>query len=102
MENFFGTNPGTFTRGLIAGSKSGITFTFTHPQNASPAADLTASYRWSTNLAAFHLGGQTSGGTTVNFITEANTPSPGFTRVTATAAGTLPGRLFVDVNVTGP
>ncbi len=100
VENFFGTNPGTFTRGLIAGSKSGITFTFTHPQNASPAADLTASYRWSTDLATFNLGGATSGGTTVNFTTQANTPSPGFTRVTATVTGTAASKLFLRVNVT--
>jgi hypothetical protein len=102
VENFFGTHPGTYTQGLIAGSKSGNTFTFTHPQNAALATDLTASYRWSTDLATFHLGGATSGGTTVNFTTEANTPSPGFTRVSATATGTLPDRLFVDVRVTGP
>ena len=102
VENFFGTNPGTFTQGLIAGSKSGNTFTFTHPQNASPASDLTSNYRWSTDFATFHLGGVTSGGTTVTFTTQANTPSPGFTRVTATATGTIPVRLFVDVRVKGP
>ena len=102
VENFFGTNPGTFSKGLSAGVKSGNTFTFTHPKNASPAIDLTASYRWSTDLATFHLGGETSGGTSVNFTTQANTPSTGFTRVTATASGTPPSRLFVDVKVTGP
>ena len=102
VENFFGTHPGTFTQGLIAGSKSGNTFIFTHPQNASPATDLSASYRWSTDLTTFHLGGATSGGTTVTFTAEQNTPSPGFTRVTATATGTIPARLFVDVMVTGP
>jgi hypothetical protein len=102
VENFFGTHPGSFTQGLAAGIRSGNTFTFTHPQNASPASDLSASYRWSTGLATFHLGGATSGGTTVTFTTEANTPTPGFTRVTATATGTLPARLFVDVEVTGP
>ena len=102
VENYFGTNPSTFTQGLAIGIKNGNTFTFTHPQNASPAADLTATYRWSADLATFHLGGVTSGGTTVNFTTEANTPSPGLTRVTATALGTLPERLFVDVKVTGP
>jgi hypothetical protein len=101
VENFFGTNPGTFTRGLAAGIKNGNTFTFTHPQGTL-ASDLSASYRWSTDLVTFHLGGGTSGGTTVAFTTEANTPSAGFTRVTATATGTLPGRLFVDVQVTGP
>jgi hypothetical protein len=102
VENFFGTHPGTFTQGLLAGIKSGNTFTFSHPQNATPASDLTASYRWSSDLAAFQPGGATSGGTTVNFTTEANTPSPGFTRVTATVTGTLPDRLFVDVEVTAP
>jgi methionine-rich copper-binding protein CopC len=102
VENFVGTNPSAFTQGLIAGSKSGNTFTFTHPQNASPASDLTANYRWSTDFATFQLGGVTSGGTTVTFTTQANTPSPGFTRVTATATGTIPVRLFVDVRVTGP
>jgi len=102
VENFFGTNPSVFTQGLFAGSKSGNTFTFTHPQNESPASDLTANYRWSTDLATFQLGGTTNGGTTVTFTTEPNTPSPGFTRVTATATGTLPDRLFVDVRVTGP
>jgi methionine-rich copper-binding protein CopC len=102
VENFFGTHPGTFTQGLAVGIKSGNTFTFTHPQNATPASDLTATYRWSTDLAAFHPGGGSSGGTTVNFTTQANTPSPGFTRVTATVTGTIPVRLFVDVEVTGP
>jgi hypothetical protein len=101
VENFFGTHPGTFTQGLAAGIRSGNTFTFTHPQG-TPASDLSASYRWSTDLAAFHNDGATSGGTTVNFTAEANTPSPGFTRVTATATGTLPDSLFVDIAVTGP
>jgi hypothetical protein len=101
VENFFGTHPGTFTQGLAAGIRSGNTFTFTHPRG-TPASDLSASYRWSTDLAAFHLGGGTSGGTTVNFTTEANMPSPGLTRVTATATGTHPDRLFVDIEVTAP
>jgi hypothetical protein len=101
VENFFGTHPGTYTQGLIAGTQSGNSFTFTHPQGTT-ASDLSASYRWSTDLTTFHLGGATSGGTTVNFTTEADTPSPGFTRVTATATGTLPACLFVDVRVTGP
>jgi hypothetical protein len=101
VENFFGTNPGTFTQGLAAGIRSGSTFTFTHLQG-TPASDLSASYRWSTDLATFHNNGVTIGGTTVTFTTEANTPSPGFTRVTAAITGPLPGHLFVDVTVTGP
>jgi methionine-rich copper-binding protein CopC len=100
VENFFGTHPGATTQGLVAGIRSGNSFTFTHPQNASPATDLTASYRWSTDLSTFHLGGATSGGTAVNFTTQANTPAPGFTRVTATITGTATNQLFVRVNVT--
>lgn len=102
VENFFGTHPGEFSLGLIAGTKNGNFFTFIHPQNATPASDLSASYRWSTNLSTFHLGGATSNGTTVTFTTEANTPSPGYTRVTASTTGTIPTRLFVDVRVTEP
>jgi hypothetical protein len=102
VENFFGTHPGTFTQGLIAGNKSSNTFTFTHPQNTILATDLAASYRWSTDLTTFHLGGGTSAGTTVNFTTQANTPSPGVTTVTATITGTAINKLFVRVNVTQP
>jgi autotransporter-associated beta strand protein len=102
VENFFGTHPATFSQGLMVGTKNGNSFTFTHPQNATPAYDLTASYRWSADLTTFHLGGASSSGTTVTFTTEPNTPTPGFTRVTATATGTIPTRLFVDVRVTGP
>ncbi len=61
VENFFGTNPGTFTQGLLVGIKSGNTFTFTHPQNATPASDLTASYNWSKDLATFLANGATDG-----------------------------------------
>lgn len=101
VENFFGTNPGTDTQGLVAGSKNGNSFTFTHPQGTT-ASDLTPSYQWSTDLTTFHLGGATSDGTTVTFITEPNTPTPGFTRVTATATGTAAAKLFVRVNVSQP
>ncbi len=102
VENFFGTHPGVFTQGLSPGIRTGNTFTFTHPQNANPATDITPRYRWSSDLSTFHLGGSSSGGTTVAFTTEVNTPSSGFTRVTATASGTIPPRLFFDVRVTSP
>jgi autotransporter-associated beta strand protein len=103
VENFFGTNPGTFSQGLLVGVKSGNTFTFTHPQNATPASDLTASYSWSKDLATFLASGANDGaGTTVAFTTQANTPSPGVTTVTATVTGTATSKLFVRVNVTQP
>jgi methionine-rich copper-binding protein CopC len=103
VENFFGTNPGTLSQGLLVGIKSGNTFTFTHPQNATPASDLTASYRWSKDLASFLASGATDGaGTTVSFTTQADTPSSGITTVTATVTGTATSNLFVRVNVTQP
>jgi len=37
-----------------------------HPQNATPASDVTAAYRWSKDLATFNASGATDGdGTTV-------------------------------------
>ncbi len=103
VENFFGTHPGTFTQGLAAGIKkrqylhlhppAGISRPPTSPRaTAGPpiSPPFTSAVRQAAEPRA------------VNFTTEANTPSPGFTRVTATATGTLPDRLFVDVKVTGP
>jgi methionine-rich copper-binding protein CopC len=103
VENFFGTNPGTFSQGLAAATKNDNSFTFTHPQNATPASDLTASYRWSKDLSTFLSNGATDGALTkVDFTTQQNTPSPGITTVTATVTGTTTSKLFVRVNVTQP
>jgi hypothetical protein len=102
VENFFGTAPDTFTQGLVSGSvDSGAnTFTFTHPLNANPADDLTAVYRWSTDLKDFHDDGDPNGAgtTTVGFVQ--GPPSGGMVTVTATISGTvIPDKLFVNVEV---
>ncbi len=103
VENFFGTHPGIFTQGLVAGSKNGKTFTFTHPQNATPAPDLTASYSWSKDLSTFLGNDATDGaGTMVRFTIQSDTPSPGITTVNATASGTAATKLFIRVHVTQP
>ncbi|MCX6877134.1 MAG: hypothetical protein NTW21_25490 [Verrucomicrobia bacterium] len=100
-ENFFGTNPSVSSGGLVAGTVSGNTFTFTHPQNATPASDISAAYRWSKDLATFNASGATDGaGTTVTLTTQLNTPVAGTTTVTATVTGTPTTKLFVDVMVT--
>ena len=100
----FGTNPGTFTQGLVAGTRNGNTFTFTHPLNANPASDLTATYRWSTDLATFHDDGDPNGaGTTTVTFSDPTPAGAGRFSVTATMMGpVIPGRLFVDVRVTQP
>jgi hypothetical protein len=98
-ENFFGTNPGVGSAGLISGARSGNTFTFTHPQNSNPATGVTATYRWSKDLVTFRNGGQTDGeNTTVIFSTPVT--NAGITTVTATVTGTPTAKLFVDVKVT--
>ncbi|BCX46311.1 hypothetical protein HAHE_02190 [Haloferula helveola] len=100
LENFLGTDPGAFSGGLESGAAAGNTFTFTHPQNASPADDLSAAYRWTQDLAGFNYGGATDGyGTQVDFTVEEDTPIAGFTTVTATVTGTAVSKLFVDLEV---
>jgi hypothetical protein len=50
---------------LQPGTKTGNTFTITHPQNASPASNASATYRWSKNLVTFYDSGASDGnGTT--------------------------------------
>jgi hypothetical protein len=102
VENFFGTEPGVFSAGVVAGTLNPGTgtFTFTHPQG-SLASDLTATYRWSTDLVNFHDDGASIGGTTVSFSTLPNPVVPGTpTTVTATVSGTPVQKLFVRVEVT--
>jgi len=102
LENFFGTNPVISSAGLVARQVGDHTFIFTHPQIATPADDIAGpNYRWSKDLATFHAAGATDGdGTTVEFATQPNTPTPGITTVTATVTGTSIHKLFVTVGVT--
>ena len=92
------TDPGAFSVGLRARgvtTGAGLTFTFTHPQNASPADDVSApAYRWSTNLQTFHADGaaNAAGTTTVTFTAEVDTPVAGTTTVTATITGSFSTR----------
>jgi hypothetical protein len=103
LENFFGTDPGEFSKGLVVTAVTSNTLVFTHSQNASPASDISApEYRWSTDLQTFHANGASNGGgtTTVNFSATTNTPSVGITTVTASITGTvIPQKLFVKVGV---
>jgi len=94
VENDFGTNPGAFSQGLVSGTVSGNTFTFTHPLNATPATDLTASYQWSKGLSTFTAAGVVFEGSTVSFVR--GTPSGGMVTVTGTALT----KLFIAVKVT--
>jgi hypothetical protein len=100
VENFFGTDPSVFSSGLVASAASEGSFTFTHPQNPTPADDLTAAYRWSKTLDGFLADGATDGdGTTVDFTVQLDTPETGITTVTATVTGVATNKLFVEVEV---
>ncbi len=99
VENFLGTDPSVSTAGQSAGVKSGNTFTFTHPKNATPADDITAAYQWSTDLATFNADGATVGATTVDF---SSVVTAGIATVTATITGTVPDALFANILVTSP
>ncbi|MCU0780722.1 MAG: Ig-like domain-containing protein, partial [Akkermansiaceae bacterium] len=97
VENFFGTHPGEFSQGLLAGTNSGNTFTFTHPQGATPASDLTPAYRWSTDLINWYAGDNVDGpggGLTVGIV--ADPVGPPTTTVTATASQAV-STLFLRV-----
>ena len=100
IENFFGTAPDVPSTGLAMGTMTGESFTFSHPQNAEPADDLTAAYRWSTDLVIYQASGATDGdGTRVDFVPQQDSPTPGITTVTATVTGTVVDALFVRLKV---
>ncbi len=106
LEGFFGTDPGVSnSAGLITGASSPAsptTFVLQHPQNPIPLEDFSAAYVWSTGLETFFADGASNGeGTTVNFSSSPNTPSPGITTVTATLGGpVVPELFFVRLNLT--
>jgi hypothetical protein len=102
IENYFGTRPDQFSTGLAASqltTNGATTFTFTHPLRDSPAADITATYRWSKDLVNFQGDGIADGdGTTVVF--QQGAPSNGMVIVTASITGLKTEKLFVEVKVT--
>lgn len=100
VENFFGTVPDSFSRGLAAKMVGDNQFVFSHPQGEL-AADLVHAYRWSTDLLTFHSDGDTHNGTTVHFSHSPDPVVPGTeTTVTATISGDPVVRFFVTVEVT--
>ena len=100
LENVFGTNPSVANQGVTAVAKTGSTVTSRHPQSGLAASDVTAAYKWSTDLATFHASGAASGGTTVTINPALNTPSADTTSVTATISGSQPAKLFLTLEAT--
>jgi hypothetical protein len=100
LENFLGTAPNAGNAGLTAGALSGNVFSFTHPQSATPASDVSGPvYTWSTDLVNWSASNTSSGGITVALAPATNTPSAGTTTVSATVTGPMPAKLFVRLSV---
>ena len=100
VENIFGTNPSVSNQGIKQVARSGNSVTFQHPRNAAPASDLSAAYRWSTDLTTWHDSGAANGGTTVTFTATPDTPVTGTSSVAAAISGPVPAKLFTQLRVT--
>ena len=95
LENFLGTDPGASNPGITGISFDGASVTFQHPQNESPASDVTGSYEWSPDLVTWYAcdgSDGPDGGPTVNI--PAVVPVGGTATVTATASEPI-RQLFV-------
>jgi hypothetical protein len=100
VENYLGTDPGAPNQGITELVRNGNTVTFQHPRNPAPASDVSAAYRWSTDLTAWHGSGVENGGTTVTFTASPDAPVAGMTTVTAAMSGVVPAKLFSQLRVT--
>jgi hypothetical protein len=101
VENFLGTSPAAGNAGLVPLSRSGNTFTLTHPQSDRVASDIAAvNYKWSTDLQGFHASGASASGIMVDLVPALHTPEAGTTTVVATVTGAMPSRLYVRLEVT--
>lgn len=104
IENLFGTSPSVGSQGLNEVSAAPGQLIFEHSRSNTPSTDLSLSYEWSTDLLQWHPSGATSAGTTVTFqtsvIVDATAPANDIVRVTATASGTVPSRLYARAKAT--
>ncbi len=104
IENLFGTSPSVGSQGLNEVSAAPGQLIFEHSRSNTPSTDLALSYEWSSNLQQWHPSGATSSGTTVTFQTtvmvDATAPANDIVRVTATASGSVPGRLYARAKAT--
>jgi hypothetical protein len=104
VENFLGSQPNVPNLGLTQVAATPGMLVFQHSRSNTPAGDLNAAYEWSTDFQTWHVSGETTGGTTVmigvSVLTEAVAPANDWVKVTATATGTTPRKLFVRLRVT--
>ena len=94
LEAWFGTHPGESNGGFAFVATDGTTATFRHPQNPAPPADVSGSYRWSTNLIDWYAGDGEDGPQDGPFLTIQSTTLSDITTVTLTSEALL-GRAFL-------
>ena len=104
VENLLGTRPDVFSAGLTKIVASTGILVFEHSQSNSPATDLQSAYEWSIDLQHWNENGASFGGTLVSFsaatLVDLAAPANDQIRVTATATGVVPSRLFARLRVT--
>ncbi|MEY3898269.1 MAG: hypothetical protein RLZZ214_3790, partial [Verrucomicrobiota bacterium] len=99
IENHLGTPPDSGNPGMTQVSTTASTLVFRHSRTNTPATDLTASYEWSADLAAWQPSAASAGGTTVTIatatITDTAAPANDLVEVTATLSGAPEVTVFV-------
>jgi uncharacterized sulfatase len=99
VEAWFGTDPRSFTAGLVNLGTNGITTTFTHPRNPQAPSDLTGYYEWSPDMLDWYAGDGTDGPIGGPTVTISPATTGATTTVTATASEPLE-RIFLRAGVT--
>ena len=103
VENILGSNPSVFNTGINTVSGTSSSVVFRHNRSTTPAADLTPSYEWSTNLTNWYPAG-TFAGLTVSITPVTITPGgpTDLVQVTATVTSGTATKLFTRLKVTQP
>ncbi|MBK1826554.1 beta strand repeat-containing protein [Haloferula rosea] len=105
VENFLGTDPSTFSAGLVPVSASGGSLTASHTRSNSLATDLSATYEWSSDLVNWNDSGETDpNGVSADITTvvtdDQDAPLNDTVEVTAAITAGSTQRVFLRVHVT--
>ena len=102
VENILGTDPASPNFGSLAVmGLTGNIFTFQHPENPTPAIDVSPAYLWSPALTnGFHADGASVDGVSVSFDAAPDTTVAGTTKVAATNTGPAADQMFYKLEAT--
>jgi hypothetical protein len=98
VEAALGTAPNATTSGLKAPAGPPGPLAFTATLAKDPPSDVSRAWQWSPNLTNWFASGASDGTTTVTFddshVLDGGNPDYNVVRVTASATGSSPGKLF--------